>query len=475
MRRVPIEKRPNVARLVESQGLVYARPASIDDKNQYWPDNVYYSFTKAEIELLETASKDVFDMCCQAAEHLVAHPETITSRMAIPAFCLTQIKSSWDREPAWGSVYGRFDVCFGGLDHPDPRLRVPKFYEFNADTPTSLLESGHIQWLWLEHTGHGADQFNNICDQLREAWKRNLKAMEKEAFRGRKTVVHFSCSKGEKSGEDIMNTTLLMELCRQAGWTTKVVFVEDISLGPDGRFYDGDRVHIDVVFKLYPWEDMVRQDFGEACFKDMKNIGLHNEAGEYIGGTVWIEAPYKMLWSNKAVWAIIWDLFKDDPRSKWLLPTYFEDQRPASLTKFARKPIFSREGNDVTLQADGKTIDHSTRGWFGKEGHIVQELALLPEFKDGDGVSRWPVLGVWFIDGEPGGMGIREDKGPITTNISSFIPHSISDVPLNYERIPVPDSYEIEAALSLRKYATRSKKKGVDDVVGFIEEMALYI
>lgn len=473
MRRVSVEKRPNAARLIESQGLVYARPASTNKDNLYWPDNVYYSFTKAEIELLETASKDVFDMCCEAAEHLVAHPDTITSKMAIPAFCLMQIKASWDREPAWGSVYGRFDACFGGLDHPDPRLRVPKFYEFNADTPTSLLESSYIQWMWLEHTGHGADQFNNICDQLCKAWKRNLEAMEKAVFRGRKAVVHFSCSKGEKSGEDIMNTTMLMELCRQAGWTTRVVFVEDISLGPNGRFYDSTGAHLDVVFKLYPWEDMVRQAFGEACFKDMESIGLHNDAGEYIGGTVWIEAPYKMLWSNKAVWAVIWELFKDDPRSKWLLPTYFEDEKPDSLTSFARKPIFSREGNDVTLQADGNTIQDSAKGWYGKEGHIVQELAMLPEFKGDDGVSRYPVLGLWFIDGEPGGMGIREDKGPITTNVSSFIPHSISDVPLNYERVPIPDIYEIEAALTLQKYEMKPQMKEANGVVDFIEQFAL--
>lgn len=473
MRRVPVEPRPNTARLVESQGLVYARAAPTDESNQYWPDNVHYSFTSAEIELLETASKDVFDMCCEAAEHLVAHPATVTSRMAIPAFCLAQIKASWDREPAWGSVYGRFDVCFGGLDHPDPALRVPRFYEFNADTPTTLLESSHMQWLWLEHTGHGADQFNNLCDLLREAWQRNLELVEREVFRGRKTVVHFSCSKAERSGEDIMNTTLLMELCRQAGWVTKAVFVEDICIGPDGRFYDSDKVHLDVVFKLYPWEDMVRQKFGEACFKDMENIGQHNDAGEYAGGTVWFEAPYKMLWSNKAIWAVIWDLFKDDPRSKWLLPTYFDDEKPESLTKFARKPIFSREGNDITLQEDGKMIDDSTKGYFGEEGHIVQELALLPEFKDAEGASRWPVLGVWFIDGEPGGMGIREDRGPITTNISSFIPHSISDVPLRYKRTPVPDIYEIEASLSLRKYAMKAKEAESDDILELIEKVVL--
>jgi len=33
------------------------------------------------------------------------------------------------------------------------------------------------------------------------------------------------------------------------------------------------------------------------------------------------------------------------------------------------------------------------------------------------------VLGLWMIDQECCGMGIREDSGPITGNLSSFVPH----------------------------------------------------
>lgn len=95
-------------------------------------------------------------MLCEVVDYLVEHPD-ITEKMAVPSWCLKAIKESWDREPAFGSVYGRFDVCFGGLDHPDPRLRIPKFYEFNSDTPTTLIEASTIQWLWLEQTGYVFD------------------------------------------------------------------------------------------------------------------------------------------------------------------------------------------------------------------------------------------------------------------------------------------------------------------------------
>jgi glutathionylspermidine synthase len=42
------------------------------------------------------------------------------------------------------------------------------------------------------------------------------------------------------------------------------------------------------------------------------------------------------------------------------------------------------------------------------------------------GTERWPVLGLRMIDQECAGMGIREDAGRITGNLSSFVPHYFS-------------------------------------------------
>ncbi|KAK7951556.1 glutathionylspermidine synthase [Apiospora aurea] len=497
MRRIKIDKRPNATRLVQSQGLVYSyEPSSEGGDDPYWPDNRYYSFTSDEIALLETAGQDVFAMCCEAADYLVAHPDIVTDKIAIPAFCLEQIARSWAREPAWGSVYGRFDVCFGGLDHPDPRLRAPKFYEFNADTPTSLVEAATIQWQWLEQTGHGRDQFNSLTERLVAAWWRNLTLIEAEALGGgggaaahRPPVVHFATSRGEPTGEDALNATLLMATCEQAGWRAEPVFMDQIGRSrDDGRFYDHKGRHIDVCFKLYPWEWMVEQPFGAACFRDMERVSggggdvllLPPGGGNaYTGGTVWIEPPYKMLWSNKGLFAVLWQLFKDDPRSRWLLPTYFEAEAPASLTRYARKPLLAREGADVTLHLDGQVLDDTQTGQYGKEGYVRQELAEEEEKGERDeqdgGTSPttyYPVLGLWFVDGEPAGMGIREDTRKITANGSCFIPHSISDGETTYERKPVPTAAEIETLLTLENYPdlTNNSHGVLDYIEGIVRE-----
>lgn len=470
MRRVSTEKRPNATRLVQSQGLVFADLVTPGGTEPYWPDDRYYSFTSEEVALLETAAKDVFAMCCEALEYLVEHQDIITGKMAVPAFALKQIVDSWEREPAWGSIYGRFDICFGGLEHPDPRLRVPKFYEFNADTPTSLVEAASIQWQWLEQTGHGNDQFNHITEMLVEGWKRNLTLVQERL--GHKPTVHFAVGEGEPTGEDASNAMLLMDTCHQAGWQTKAITMEEICRSrTDGRFYDRQGEHIDVIFKLYPWEYMVLQKFGEACFTDMENIGRRDEAGNYVGGTVWIEAPYKLLWSNKALFAILWELFHDDPRAKWLLPTYFDNEVPATLTSFARKPIFSREGADVVLKTDGEILQDASSGYYGAEGYVVQELALLPDFKDAQGKSNFPVLGLWFVDGDPVGMGIREDRTPITTNASLFVPHSISDGPINYQRRAIPDAEEIEEQFRIGAYEAGFGQEKRNELIDYIKKV----
>ncbi|KAL0929357.1 glutathionylspermidine synthase [Colletotrichum truncatum] len=471
MRRIPTQPRPNVIRLVKSQGLVYADYKAYEDPDPYWPDNRYYSFTSEEIDLLEQASKDVFDMCCEAADYLVDHPDVMVGKMAIPPFTLKHITESWNREPAWGSIYGRFDVCFGGLSHPDERLRTPKFYEFNADTPTTIVESASIQWLWLQQTGLGNDQYNSITECLVAGWKRNLELIGNEL--GHKPIVYFAACK-EPSGEDVMNTLLLAETCREAGWETKNITMEEVCLSKhDGRFYDTDGQHIDVIFKLYPWEYMIEEPFAEACFKDMDNIGKCDEAGNYIGGTVWIEAPYKMLWSNKALFAILWDLFKDDPRSKWLLPTYFDGEAPESLSSVARKPLFAREGCDITLKKDGEVIDEHPVGDYGAEGYIIQELAVPPNFEDENGVSHYAVIGLWFVDGEPAGMSTREDYQPITTDTSQFIPHSISDGPVTYDREDVPTANDIEDSLRCDAYMDPMAKVEMSDILEYIQRLAI--
>ncbi len=57
-----------------------------------------------------------------------------------------------------------------GSDLAYDGVGIPKMLEYNADTPTSLLEAAVIQWQWFQDTYPDADQFNSIHERLIEAW-----------------------------------------------------------------------------------------------------------------------------------------------------------------------------------------------------------------------------------------------------------------------------------------------------------------
>jgi len=86
---------------------------------------------------------------------------------------------------------------------------------------------------------------------------------------------------------------------------------------------------------------------------------------------------------------------------------------------FVRKPLYSREGANVTLISGGTTLAQQ-EGPYGAEGFVRQALARLPNFS-----NQYPVIGSWLVDHAACGLSIREDENPVTGNTSRFLPHAI--------------------------------------------------
>ena len=133
-------------------------------------------------------------------------------------------------------------------------------------------------------------------------------------------------------------------------------------------------------------------------------------------GTQWIEPIWKMLLSNKALLAVLWELFPDHPN---LLPAYLDG--PRDLTRHVAKPLLGREGDGIRITGAGAdSVVQSGTG--GAEGWCHQQYTPLPDY-DGNR----PVLGAWVVAGEPAALGIRESDGPVTDYHARFVPHLISD------------------------------------------------
>lgn len=347
----------------------------------YWDESVYYEFSMDEILYIEKATAELWDLCLGAVQHVMDNK--LYHHFQIAEKFIPLIERSWiEDHPA---IYGRFDFCY--------KNGQIKLLEFNADTPTSLYEAGIVQWFWLQDFDKSKDQFNSIHEKLIDYWK----YLKEYLYAG---TLHFTCLK--ETLEDLTNTEYLRDCAMQAGLETKLVFVDDIGWDEyNQEFVDMEEQPIKNIFKLYPWEWLAKENFGENILKDRNK-------------TLWIEPAWKMLLSNKAILPILWQLY---PNCEYLLPAYFESDK---LLNYVKKPILSREGANISIVQNSTTIQE-TSGTYGKEGFIYQQLHSLPEF-DGN----YPVIGSWVIGQEPAGMGIREANNLVTDNKSRFVPHLIS-------------------------------------------------
>lgn len=353
-----------------------------DGEQPYWIDHYYYSISNEEADQIYTATQSVWEMCLTAVQHIIDHK--LYDKFHIPAHMIHHIERSWNNDSP--SIYGRFDFAYDAAKHQI------KMLEFNADTPTSLFECGIVQWYWKNHYfNENTDQYNSIHEQLIATWN-DIKPYLKGQ------ILHFTCAK--ETLEDLTNVEYLRDTAIQAGIQTQLVYIDDI--GWDGRqFVDLEGNIITDIFKLYPWEWMVHEEFSLNIINDI------NEAQ-------WIEPSWKMLLSNKAILPILWQLFPNHP---YLLECYFDE--PKSMQHFVKKPLLSREGANISMYYNNEEI-HQTTGEYGAEGYIYQELATL--HKEDSGFS---IIGSWIIGQEPCGITFRESDMPITTDKSRFIPHII--------------------------------------------------
>ncbi len=377
MRRLSLNPRPDWRQKVEDCGLIWH---SVDGA-LYWDESAAYAFSQTDISTLEKATSELYRLFLEAGDYVVE--KRLFHRFGIPDWCESLIIDAWHSAPP-ALNYGRFDL---GYDGKGP----PKLFEFNCDTPTALLEAAVVQWFWKTEVFPRADQFNSLHEKLVAKWQDIAPYIGSDQ-------IHFS-SVHDSIGEDAVTTAYLMDTAKQAGLNPRSLTMLDIGWADSNkRFYDLENVEIRALYKLYPWEWLVHEPFGR-------------KIAENEGRTIWIEPIWKMIWSNKAILAILWDLFPHHPNLLWA-------RREAPIgSSYVRKPVLAREGGNVTLVRDGRVIAETDGPYTGDV--IYQGLYELPVYN-----GQSPVIGSWVVDGEPAGMGIRED-GPITSNLARFIPHII--------------------------------------------------
>ncbi|MBF7074817.1 glutathionylspermidine synthase family protein [Glaciecola sp. MH2013] len=390
MLRFPIEQRANWQQMARDYGFHFHTMHG----QAYWDESAYYQFTLEQIERdLESPTEELHQMCLHIVDKVSKNDELLTL-FAIPEHYWQGIADSWQaQEP---SLYSRLDFVYDGKS-------PAKLLENNADTPTSLYESGFWQWLWLESNvdnnklSKAADQFNSLQEKLVNQFKVIAH------YYGLQHM-HFSCCKDTE--EDRGTVQYLQDCAKEAGIDDYFVFVEDIGLGQGGELTDLQDQVISHCFKLYPWEFMQREEFGPYALSS---------------NTAWLEPIWKSILSNKALLPALWKEFEGHPN---LLPAFFESDLHkmntiSGVDKWVKKPIFSREGANIDILENGR-MKLSSDGPYGEEGFVYQAFTPLPKFGE-----SYTLIGSWLVNEQAAGISIREDESPITQDMSRYLPHII--------------------------------------------------
>jgi len=391
MWRHAIKPRPHWKHRVVEQGLVFPMTDLPDGSQRpYWNESAWYEVTMDEVLHLERVTDELYAMCRHAASVMATGDRFSDAQLGLAPGTLALVRQSLQREDL--SVYARFDLAWDGDE--------PKMLEINGDTPTGLVESAVIQWNWLEDVFPDADQWNSVHDRLVKWWtEHDVPGNE----------AHFFNSGAETSGEEAMTVAYLRDTAAIAGLATYGHEIEDIGWDATQRaFVDWGGRPIRTAFKLYPWEDMLDDEFGRYLLAGVETTPVR-----------WIEPAWKTMLSTKAILPVLWELYPDHPN---LLPAYFG--HPGDLLEWVAKPLHGREGSNIVIHTVAEPEDHVHDGPYDTSTMVYQQWHPLPSY-DGNRA----VIGSWVVDGVAAGMMVRESDGPITDYYARFVPHAIGTSP----------------------------------------------
>ena len=346
----------------------------------YWDESAAYQLSSFEVDQLELAANTLHEMCLDLVQEVI--DQRMFGLFLIPKEFEEMVIRSWqEQEP---SIYGRFDLAYDGVGaaeaagvqrrHADGPAR-------GVDRPVAMAQGHRRTRRPVQQHPRAADRglagaarAGRRPDPLRRRWKgsRGLHHRRVPARHGHPGRVRHGLP-GRRADR----------------------------LGPNGTrtFVDRSGRPIHRLFKLYPWEWIIREEFGQNVLQSP---------------TRWVEPAWKMILSCKSILPM---LYERHPESPYLLPASFEPLEG----NYVRKPVHAREGANITVVINGQTRI-ATDGVYTDGPSVYQALAPM---KAHDG--RYPVFGTWIVNGVACGLGIREDATMVTQNTSRFVPHQMVD------------------------------------------------
>ena len=316
------------------------------------------------------------------------------------------------------TVIGRFDFAAtpAGL----------KMLEFNAETPTDIVEAFYVNGKVCEAFGV-VDPNAGLFTGLTEAFRRTAQCYRRRGWATDRIVF----SSVDWHDEDAGTTRFLLA---QSGLEAGFVPLAQLRVYEDRvQVWDGN-VHtpVDLLYRLHPLEKLAEE-------QDTDGYPTGRRALEIVaeGRLALINPPAAIIAQSKAVQALIWNLHESGefytPEEqtaiqRYMLPTYFEN-RFLGRSAYVTQPVYGREGGAVTLFGpDGVARARDEEPEYWDQPVVYQQYAELPkltvETLNGLYCGRM-IFGSFLIDGQGSGIVARVGSR-ITGNMAYFQPLCLS-------------------------------------------------
>ena len=361
---------------------------------------------------LKLASERLGAVFARTAQVVMQSGDDLLTELGVPEAAWDAVRTSLPE--LLPTTIGRFDFAntSEGL----------KLLEFNAETPTDVVEAFYLngkvcEWFGVQDPNAG------MTHHLQQAFAEAVRVYQEKGASVGKIIF----SSVDWHDEDAGTTRyLLSQACLQAEFAP---LAQLRVFGDRLQVFDGT-VHtpVDLMYRLHPLEKMAAEQDSDGY-----PTGRHLLDIMARGKLAVINSAAAILSQTKAMQALIWNLheagefFSPDEHAaiqKYFLPTYFEN-RFAGRLSYVTKPLFGREGGAITVWGpDGEMLARDEEPNYWDQPCIYQQYAELPQITvetlDGLYCGRM-IFGSFLVAGQ--GSGIVARVGcRITGNMAYFLP-----------------------------------------------------
>ncbi len=379
--------------------------------------------SRRQAKQLRTAAARVYHLLTRLAAVLQNADDAVLLRLGLPPATLPYARLVVSQMSA--VLCGRFEFAMTASG--------PKLLEFNAETPTFVVELFHMNGqvctdFGLVDPNYGCEA--QLAAALRDAIRASLAWLD-PAPSATPTIVFTSYA---HLLEERVTTEYYQGLLgNDAAWRTAYHGLDDLRVTPDALLTaDGTRVA--VLYKLYPTEHLAEDEAPDGTPVGLALMELVRRRRLAI-----LNPPVAFMLQNKALMALLWALhltrdalFTPEEHqwiARYVLPTYLDatdaDGQPLFTGRSVVKPVYGREGASVTIRDSSAIIERSEQDLYAEQVMVYQHYVPLPTTTIQTEAGQTAVSLVhncFVVGGQPSAIGVRAARTLIFDDGAYFVP-----------------------------------------------------